>query len=81
MTKHMFTPAAIACLVDGRSPRPEEVDQLAAKIWCEAYRRVWKMEWSEVKPGSRLHASIQAAALMGLGALATLTPDHFNAVF
>ena len=81
MTRHMFAPAAVACLMDGRSPRPDEVDEMAAKIWCEAYHRLWNMEWSEVEPGSRLHASILAAALAALGALATFGPDMLNAAF
>ena len=81
MTRHMFAPGAVACLVDGRSPRPDEVDEMAAKIWGEAYRRLWQIEWSEVEPGSRLHASILAAALAALGVLATFGPDMLNAAF
>lgn len=81
MTRHMFAPAAVACLIDGRDPRPDEVEQMAAKIWREAYRSLRRIEWSEVEPGSRLHASILAAALAALGALATLNPEMLNAAF
>ena len=81
MTKHMFSPAAVSCLVDGRSPRPDEVEQMAAKIWCEAYRRLWQMDWAEVEPGTRLHASILAAALAALGALATCRPEVLSVTF
>lgn len=81
MTRHMLAPAAVSCLVDGRSPRPDEVDQMAAKIWREAYRRIWQIEWTDVEPGSRLHASILAAALAGLGALTAFGPDMLNAAF
>ena len=78
MTKPMFAPAAVACLVDGRSPRPEEVDEMAAKIWGEAYRRLWRIEWTDVEPGSRLHGSILAAAFAALGVLTVFGPDLLN---
>ncbi len=79
MTRHMFAPAAVSCLVDGRAPRQDEVDEMAAKIWREAYHRVWQIEWSDVEPGSRLHASILAAALAALGALAGVMPQILDA--
>ena len=76
MTKTpMFAPAAVSCLADGRAPRPDEVDELAAKIWREAYARLWKIEWHQVERGSRLYLSIYAAALMALGAVVQFGPD------
>ena len=75
MKTPMFTPAAVACLASGRMPRPEEIDEMAAKIWREAYAWLWKIEWSEVERGSRLYMSIYAAALMALGAMVQFGPD------
>ena len=74
----MFAPAAVACLSAGRAPRPEEVDEMAAKIWGEAYARLWKIEWHQVERGSRLYLSIYAAALMALGSLAQFGPDMLS---
>lgn len=75
MKSPMFAPAAVACLVDGRPPRPEEIDEVASKIWQESYARDRKIAWGEVDRGSRLYLSIQAAALVSLGVLASLAPD------
>ena len=75
----MFAPAAVACLVDGRSPRPEEIEEMAGKIWREAYARIWQIAWSEVDRGSRLYLSIHAAALMALGAMVQFGPDMLAA--
>ena len=79
MMSPMFTPAAVACLVDGRLPRPEEVDEMAAKIWRESYWWVWKIEWSEVERSSRLYASIYAAALTALGSMVQFGPEVMKA--
>ncbi|TVV77221.1 hypothetical protein [Sphingomonas solaris] len=75
MKSPMFAPAAVACLVDGREPRAEEIDQLAAKIWHDVYHRSWKIDWSEVERGSRLYLATYAAALAALGAIASFSPD------
>lgn len=32
---HLFPPGLIACIRDGRSPRPEEVISLSRKLWDE----------------------------------------------
>jgi hypothetical protein len=79
MMTPMFSPAAVACLVSGRMPRPEEIEEMAAKIWREAYARVWQIEWSEVERGSRVYRSIYAAALMALGAMVQFAPDMLAA--
>ena len=80
MTKTpMFTPAAVACLSAGRMPRPDEIEEMAAKIWREAYARLWQIEWNEVERGSRLYLSIYAAALMALGAMVQFGPDMLAA--
>lgn len=72
MNSPMFAPAAVACLVDGRSPRPEEIEEVASKIWDDAYARTARMGWEEVERGSRLYLTIQAAALVALGGIVSL---------
>jgi hypothetical protein len=75
----MFAPAAVACLSAGRPPQPAEIDEMAAKIWGEAYARLWKIEWHQVERGSRLYLSIYAAALMAFGMVAQFGPDMLSA--
>jgi hypothetical protein len=73
MTTPMFAPAAVSCLIDGRSPRPEEIEEVACKIWQDVYARTFRIAWEEVDRGSRLYFSIQAAALAALGAFVSLS--------
>ena len=80
MTKTtMFAPAAVACLSAGRAPRPDEIDEVAAKIWGEAYARLWKIEWDQVERGSRLYISIYAAAMTALGTVVQFGPEMLAA--
>lgn len=67
MITEMFSPAAVACLVDGRGPRPDEIDVMASKIWHDVYARDRQIAWSEVDPSSELYITTHAAALVSLG--------------
>ncbi len=67
MITEMFSPAAVACLVDGRGPRPDEIAELASKIWHDVYAHDRKIAWSDVDPGSELYITTHAAAIASLG--------------
>jgi len=72
MMTPLFAPAAVACLVDGRTPRPEEIEEVARKIWQDVYARTMRIAWEEVDRRSGLYLSIQAAALAALGAFVSI---------
>lgn len=62
-----FHYALRACMSEGRSPHPQELEDLAAKIWRDAYRPATGLEWSDVEEDSSWKRRAQAAARAALG--------------
>jgi hypothetical protein len=66
--QRIFPRAVVACLSEGRLPRPFETESVAAKIWSEAFSAPsTNLRWSEVPRGSPAHRRTMAAALTALG--------------
>lgn len=66
--QRIFPRAVLACLSEGRLPRPFETESVAAKIWSEAFASpASNMSWSEVPRGSPAYRRTMAAALAALG--------------
>jgi LmbE family N-acetylglucosaminyl deacetylase len=57
-----FHPALRACMSEGRLPRPRELEQVAARIWRDAYRSETGLEWPQVAIGSFYERRTLAAA-------------------
>jgi hypothetical protein len=66
--QRIFPRAVLACLSEGRPPRPFETESVAAKIWSEAFAlSSTNMSWSDVPRGSPAYRRTMAAALTALG--------------
>jgi hypothetical protein len=60
--QRIFPRAVLACLSEGRPPRPFETESVAAKIWREAFASAAIMNWSDVPRGSAAYRRTMAAA-------------------
>jgi hypothetical protein len=66
--QRIFPRAVVACLSEGRGPRPFETEAVAAKIWQEAFaQRVGMRSWHDVPRGSLAYHRTIAAACAALG--------------
>ena len=66
--QRIFPRAVLACLSEGRAPRPFETESVAAKIWSEAFAPSNpNINWSDVPQGSPAYRRTMAAALAALG--------------
>lgn len=66
--QHIFPRAVLACLSEGRPPRPFETEAVAAKIWQEAFAGKFPaMSWNDVPRGSAIYRQTIAAACAALG--------------
>ena len=66
--QRIFPCAVVACLSEGRPPRPSETESVAAKIWSEAFAPPsTNTSWSDVPRGSAAYRRTMAAALAALG--------------
>jgi hypothetical protein len=66
--QRIFPRAILACLSEGRQPRPFEIETVAAKIWSESFSpRPTKISWHDVPRGSTAHRRTISAALAALG--------------
>jgi hypothetical protein len=61
-TRRMFHDALRACLSEGRAPTQDEVDQLAEKIWTEAYAAKAGTAWNDVPASSTTRQRMISAA-------------------
>jgi len=59
--------ALIACMSEGREPRPHEVQAVAAQIWREAFCQDSLMNWASVPQGSSDYRKTIAVASAALG--------------
>jgi hypothetical protein len=62
-----------ACMAENRQPAPQEIDQVAAKIWRDAYSDRAQLQWTQVEAGSPQHRRTIAAARAALG-VGTMRP-------
>jgi hypothetical protein len=67
-----------ACMIEDRPPHVIEVEELAAKIWEEAFRSDAQIAWDRVEHGSRSHQKTMAAAYAAFGAPAPFIVDPKN---
>jgi hypothetical protein len=66
--QRIFPRAVLACLSEGRLPRPFETESVAAKIWREAFAPpATTMSWSDVPRGSAVYRMTMAATRAALG--------------
>lgn len=65
-----FHRAMRSCIAEDRPPRAGEIEELAEKIWEEAFRHDVRIAWDRVEHGSRSHQKTMAAAKAALGASA-----------
>ena len=66
--QRIFPRAVVACLSEGRRPRPFETEAVAARIWQEAFApRVGVRSWQDVPRGSAAYRRTIAAAHAALG--------------
>ena len=66
--QRLFPRAVLACLSEGRPPRPFETEGVAARIWQEAFAPAGNHKsWSEVPHGSPAYRRTMAAARAALG--------------
>jgi len=66
--QRIFPRAVLACLSEGRQPRPFETEAVAAKIWQEAFAgKTALMSWNDVPRGSSAYRRTIAAACAALG--------------
>lgn len=71
ISSEFFHRAMRACMIEDRPPRDVEIEELAAKIWDEAFRRDAQVAWDRVEHGSRSHKKTVAAAYAAFGAPAS----------
>lgn len=62
-----FHNALLVCIREGRAPTEREIEQVAAKIWHDAFRAITGLEWSDVKIGSWHERRTLAAAHAAFG--------------
>jgi hypothetical protein len=66
--QRIFPRAVLACLSEGRSPRPFEVESVAARVWREAFPQgAAAMSWHDVPRGSAAWRRTMAVAYAALG--------------
>lgn len=65
----IFHDALRACLSEGRAPHAQEVEQIARKIWSDAFARTAGTDWEDVPDESACRLYVVRAARMALGVL------------
>ena len=70
-----FHPAIRACLSEGRAPESSELEQVAAKIWGDSYRRATGLEWYQIESTSHHGQRTVAAASAALRGTKLVLPE------
>jgi hypothetical protein len=71
--------ALLACINEGRAPRPSEIESVAARIWREACTgKFGPRSWNEVPRGSLIYHRTMALACAALGC--AYRPDELRSV-
>lgn len=64
----MFHRALRACMSEGRAPTQEEIEQLAERIWIEAFAVQAGADWDDVPAYSTIRQRVISAARGALSA-------------
>lgn len=67
-TGRMFHHALRACMSEGRAPTQEEIDQLAERIWIDAFAVQAGADWDDVPAYSTTRQRVIGAARAALSA-------------
>jgi hypothetical protein len=78
MIHRLFPASLLACISEGREPRKNEVEDLAAKIWREALRTDQSQEWKALTDQCQVRRRAITAAQVAFGRPSrdTLTLRH-----
>ncbi|PTQ12030.1 hypothetical protein CLG96_05475 [Sphingomonas oleivorans] len=63
----LFPQALLACIANGRTPHPQAIDDVAEKIWREAFQHGSRRRWKDVLPSSIEYRRAMAAAHAAYG--------------
>jgi hypothetical protein len=63
--------ALLACIREGRAPSEREIEQVAARIWHDAFGAITGLDWSDVEIGSWYERRTLAAARAACGVTST----------
>lgn len=64
----IFHRALRACLSEGRAPTAQEIEQIARKIWTDAFASRAQTDWEDVPEHASVRHHVIRAAQMALGA-------------